>query len=74
MANSLLGRNNQSNGNLVSQFNRIKSMGPSGTLFNSMYNNNGEFRKFADSMRGKTPQQAFSEYGLDFSKFKNMRW
>ena len=47
---------------------------PSNTLFNQMYANNPRFRQFADSMKGKTPQQAFSEAGLDFNRFQHLKW
>jgi hypothetical protein len=41
-------------------------------LFNQMYLTNPEFRTFAESMRGKTPEQAFLENGLDYNQFKGM--
>ena len=41
-------------------------------IFNNLYQNNPQFRQFADSMRGKTPEQAFQEYGLDYSQFMNV--
>jgi len=39
-----------------------------------MYQNNPNFRQFANSMKGKTPEQAFKENGLDFNQFKNLKW
>ena len=46
-------------------------------MFNNLYNNNPQFRAFADklmneSMQGKTPDQAFQEYGLDYNQYKNV--
>ena len=41
-------------------------------LYDQMYQTNPQFRDFANSMRGKTPEQAFSEQGFDFNQFKNM--
>ncbi len=46
-------------------------------MFNNLYNNNPQFRAFADklmneSMQGKTPNQAFQEYGLDYNQYKNI--
>ena len=41
-------------------------------IFNKLYQTNPQFRAFADSMRGKDPQQAFQERGLDYSQFQNM--
>ncbi len=32
------------------------------------YRSDPGFRQFADSMSGKTPQQAFAEQGLDFDQ------
>jgi len=50
--------------------------GPMGVMermiFNKMYQSNPQFRQFADSMQGKTPEQAFQEQGLDYSQFQNM--
>lgn len=50
--------------------------GPSGMLqsliFNSLYQRNPQFRQFADSMRGKTPEQAFQEQGLDYNQYRDM--
>lgn len=53
---------------------QIRRQGPSNVIFNQMYQGNPQFRQFADSMRGKTPEQAFSENGLDFNQFSNMKW
>lgn len=61
--NSILG--------LVSQ---ARSLGPSGSAYNHLYNTNPQFRQFADSMRGKTPEQAFREHGLNFDQFRGFRW
>lgn len=58
----------------MDQLNQIKNQGPSNIIFNQMYNNNPNFRRFADSVRNKTPEQAFSEYGLDFNQFRNQKW
>ncbi len=41
-------------------------------IFNKMYQSNPQFRQFADSMQGKTPEQAFQEQGLDYSQFQNI--
>ncbi len=73
MANMLFNRNNQNNAPLV-QLQQIRQQGPSNVLFNQMYQNNPQFKQFADSMRGKTPEQAFQENGLDFNRFKNLKW
>ena len=73
MANMLFNRNNQNNSPLV-QLQQLRQQGPSNVLFKQMYNNNPQFKQFADSMQGKTPEQAFSENGLDFNRFKNLKW
>jgi len=41
-------------------------------IFNKLYNSNPQFRQFADSMQGKTPEQAFQEQGLDYNQFQNV--
>ena len=41
-------------------------------LFNQMYQTNPQFRDFANSMKGKTPEQAFQEKGFDFKSFKTI--
>lgn len=41
-------------------------------IFNGLYNANPQFRQFADSMKGKTPEQAFQENGLDYNQYRNM--
>ena len=41
-------------------------------MFDMLYANNPAFKKFADSVKGKTPEEAFREHGLDFSDFKGM--
>ena len=41
-------------------------------IFNNMYNSNPQFRQFADAMQGKTPEQAFQEYGLDYNQYRNV--
>ena len=56
---------------LKQRMNSLRSMGPSSAVFDRMYSTNPRFRAFADSVRGKTPEQAFKENGLDFSAFQN---
>ena len=58
----------------LQQLNQIRQQGSSNAIFNQMYQNNPQFRQFADSMRGKTPEQAFRENGLNFEQFKNYKW
>ena len=41
-------------------------------MFNQMYQSNPQFRDFANSVKNKTPEQAFQEKGFDFNSFKNM--
>lgn len=73
MPSSLFPQNNQQNNllNSVRQFKGIVQGGPP-ALFSRMVQSNPQFRSFAESMRGKTPEQAFSEYGLDFNEVKNL--
>lgn len=46
--------------------------GNSQALFDQMYQTNPQFRDFANSMRGKSPEEAFQENGFDYSQFKDM--
>lgn len=41
-------------------------------IFNKLYNGNPQFRQFADSMQGKSPEQAFQENGLDYNQYRNI--
>lgn len=75
MGNILFQNNPKPRGNsILDQVNQLRQAGPSAALFNKMYNENPQFRQFADSMNGKTPEQAFRENGLDFNQFRNLRW
>ena len=57
----------------LSQVSQIRSMFQSPqAAFQSFYQSNPQFRQFADSMQGKTPEQAFRENGLDFGQFRGM--
>lgn len=55
--------------NAVNAF-KSASQGNPQALFNQMYQTNPQFRSFADSMQGKSPEQAFRENGLDFNKVR----
>ena len=72
MANPLFNNNFQSkNQSIFSLIQELKT-GNAENIFNQMYQNNPEFRDFANSMRGKTPEQAFQEKGLNFNSFKDI--
>jgi len=49
---------------------QLRSMGNPQAAFDQMYRNDPQFRQFADSMRGKTPDQAFRENGMDFGQVR----
>ena len=75
MGNILFQNNPKPKGNpILDQLSQIRQAGPSNVIFNQMYQNNTQFKQFADSMRGKTPDQAFRENGLDFNQFQNYKW
>lgn len=61
----------QSN-NIFNAINQVKNMmnGDPQTVVNNMLNSNPKFRQFAQSMQGKTPEQAFKEFGLDFNQIR----
>ena len=65
----------QNNGsNLINKIQNIKSAmgGNPQALFNNMMQSNPQFRQFAQSMQGKTPEQAFKEFGLDYDEVRGL--
>lgn len=70
MPSSLFPTPNNNGNNLINAINQLKSasQGNPEALFNGMMQNNPQFRAFAESMKGKTPEQAFKEKGLDFNQ------
>lgn len=66
-------QNNQGN-SILAAINTIKgiSNGNPQALFEQMYQNNSQFRQFADTVKGKSPEQAFSEHGLDYTKIREL--
>lgn len=56
---------------LGQRLNSIKQAanGDANGLINYMMQTNPDFAAFAQSMQGKTPEQAFREFGLDYSQF-----
>lgn len=75
MGNILFKDSPQPQGNsILSQIQQVRQAGPSSIVFGKLYQSNPQFRQFANSVKGKTPEQAFSEHGLDFSQFSNNRW
>lgn len=75
MGNMLFQNSQKNSGNSVlNMINSLKSQGPSNAVFNQMYQNNPNFRQFADQVRNMTPEQAFSQYGLDFNQYRNLKW
>lgn len=44
-------------------------VGMRNTIFNQMYNTNPQFREFANSLSGMSPQQGFAKYGLDSAQY-----
>lgn len=73
-----MGINNPVPNSMPGPINQPQQMqnGPGGILqnfiFNKLYQSNPQFKSFADSMQGKTPEQAFQECGLDYSQFQNI--
>lgn len=57
---------------ILNAVNALKSAsrGNPQALYQQMYQTNPQFRSFANSMRGKTPEQAFRENGLDYSQVR----
>lgn len=59
---------------ILNMLSSMKLAGSSNAVFNQMYNTNPQFRQFADSMRSKSPEQAFMENGLNFNDFRKFKW
>ena len=75
MGNILFQNNQPNNGNSVlGMINSLRNQGPSNVLFNQMYQNNPNFKQFADQVRNMSPEQAFRHYGLDINKFRDLNW
>ena len=55
----------------VSAFNSMSGGDPQ-AMYDYMYRSNPDFRQFADSVRGKTPEQAFREHGIDFAQVRGL--
>lgn len=70
MASSLFPKQPNSGNSILAMFNSMAGNDPD-AAFNQLYNANPQFRQFADSVKGKTPEQAFQENGLDFNQFRN---
>lgn len=70
MTSSIFGR---SNGNsILSIVNSMRTMGNPQMVYRQMYQTDPRFRQFADSMKGKSPEQAFRENGLDFDQIRGL--
>lgn len=52
---------------------QLRALGDPNQAYAQLYQSNPQFRQFADSMRGKTPEQAFRENGLNYEDFRNFR-
>lgn len=60
----------QGGSSIIDAVNAIRSMGDPNAVYQQMYQSNPQFRQFADSVKGKTPEQAFQERGLDYNQFR----
>lgn len=72
MASSIFG--NKGGNSILAAIHQAKELagGNPQALYNSMYAQNPEFRQFADSMKGKTPHQAFQEYGMNYEQMRGL--
>lgn len=67
-------RKQNNNSPLYDSISNLKNSGSSNAVFNRLYQTNSQFRQFANSVKGKSPEQAFSEHGLDFNQFRSFKW
>lgn len=81
MGNILFQNNPKPKGNpILDQLTQIRQAGPSNMIFQQMYQSNVvapnglRFQDVCNMVKGKTPDQAFRENGLDFNQFKNYKW
>lgn len=70
MASSIFGKRKGSS--VFDAVSQLRALGNPNQAYTQLYQSNPQFRQFADSMRGKTPEQAFRENGLDFDQFRNI--
>lgn len=70
MASSIFGYNGGNS--ILNAVQQLRALGDPNQAYSQLYRSNPQFRQFADSMRGKTPEQAFRESGLDFDQFKGI--
>lgn len=61
------GRHNQA----MDMLRMLKSGNPQ-QMFQSMVQNNPQFRQFVEANKGKTPQQVARENGIDLNQFKGL--
>lgn len=71
MASSIFG--NQGGSSILGAVQQLRALGDPSQAYAQLYQSNPQFRQFADSVRGKTPEQAFMENGLNYDDFKNFR-
>jgi hypothetical protein len=59
---------------LAARFNSIKQAANNDAngFINYLTQTNPQFAQFAQRMQGKTPEQAFAEFGLDYSQFRGI--
>lgn len=70
MASSIFGP--KRGNSMLSAVNQLRSMGNPQAMYDQMYSSDPQFRQFADSVKGKTPEQAFRENGLDFGQIRDL--
>lgn len=71
MASSLFPRRNNTVLGAIQAMQGASGGNPN-ALFNHLYQSNPQFRSFADSVKDKSPEIAFSQYGLDFNQVRSM--
>lgn len=71
MASSIFGQQPQGN-SILQAIGQLRALGNPEQAYAQLYQSNPQFRQFADSMKGKTPEQAFKDNGLDFEQFRNL--
>lgn len=71
MTSSIFSQQPQGN-SILQAIGQLRALGNPNQAYAQLYQSDPQFRQFADSMKGKTPQQAFQEHGLDYEQVRGL--
>lgn len=70
MASSIFGP--QGGNSILQAVQQLRALGDPNQAYAHLYQSSPQFRDFADSVKGKTPHEAFREHGLDFDQMRGL--